>query len=108
MDILRSLKKLGYALYGLSNWSTEKFRLVRHKYEFFDWFEAIVVSGEVRLVKPDPRIFTLFLNMIGRTASECLLIDDSAANVAAARQLGFAAIHYESPGQLQTICASWP
>jgi 2-haloacid dehalogenase len=101
VDILRSLKNKGHPLYGMTNWSREKFRLVRPKYEFFDWFQAIVVSGEVRLVKPDPRIFMLFLEMIGRTAGECLLVDDSAANIAAARQLGFNTIHYQAPGQLE-------
>jgi 2-haloacid dehalogenase len=102
VDILQSLKEAGYPLYGLSNWSAEKFQLVRHKYEFFDWFEAILVSGEVKLIKPDPRVYILFLNKIGRAAGECLYIDDSAANVATAVQLGFATIQYESSLQLET------
>jgi 2-haloacid dehalogenase len=103
VDILGRLKKMGYLLYGLSNWSTEKFRLVRHKFGFFDWFESIVVSGDLKLVKPDPRIFIRFLNIIGRTAEECLLIDDSAENVEAARMLGFGVIQYRSPEQLEAM-----
>jgi 2-haloacid dehalogenase len=101
VDILQTLKQTGYPLYGLTNWSREKFHLVRPKYEFFNWFDAIVVSGEVKLVKPDPRIFKLFLEMIGRTAGECILVDDSAANIAAARQLGFDTIHFQAPAQLE-------
>jgi 2-haloacid dehalogenase len=100
VDILRSLKDAGYSLYGLSNWSAEKFYLARPKYEFFSWFDAIMVSGEVKLIKPDPRIFDVFLAKIDRTASECVYIDDSAANVEAADRLGFTAIHFLSPEQL--------
>ncbi len=99
--ILRSLREMGYPLYGLSNWSVEKFLLVRHKYEVFDWFETILLSGEVKLVKPDPRIFAIMLERIGREAPECVLVDDSIGNVEAARRLGFQAIHFQSAGQLQ-------
>ena len=101
VNILRALKQAGYPLYGLSNWSAEKFRTARSRYAFFDWFESIMVSGEVGLVKPDPRIYTLFLARIGRTAAECLFIDDSDANIAAARPLGFKTIHYQSSEQLE-------
>ena len=101
VDILWTLKQQGYPLYGMTNWSSEKFWLVRPKYEFFDWFQATIVSGEVKLVKPDPRIFALFLDMTGRKAGECLLVDDSEENIAAARRLGFDAIHYRSPEQLE-------
>lgn len=102
VEILRSLKKAGYTLYALSNWSAETFARVRHTYEFFDWFEAIVVSGEVRLLKPDPRIFQVFLERVGRRAGECLLVDDTEANTDAAARMGFQTIHYESPGQLES------
>ena len=101
VDILHALKQAGYPLYGLSNWSAEKFRIARSRYAFFDWFESILVSGEVGWVKPDPRIYTVFLEQIGRTATECLFVDDSEANVAAAEHLGFKAIRYESPEQLE-------
>jgi len=102
VNLLESLKQAGYALYGLSNWSAEKFQIARPRYEFLSWFETIMVSGEVKLVKPDARIYQLFLERIGRTAKECVFIDDSEPNVVVADQLGFKAIHYESPGQLET------
>jgi 2-haloacid dehalogenase len=101
LSILEALKQEGHSLYGLSNWSAEKFRMTRSRYAFFDWFDSIIVSGEVGLVKPDPRIYALFLVRIGRTAAECLFIDDSEANVAAAGQAGFKTIRYESSSQLE-------
>ena len=100
VEILRQLKALGYPLYGLSNWPDEKFELVRPDYEFFAWFDSILISGAVGVAKPDRRIFELLLEQVGRPAGECLLIDDSAANIAAAQNLGFQTIHFHSPEQL--------
>jgi len=103
VQILRELKDAGYSLYGLSNWPGEKWRAVSPKFEFFTWFDDIVISGEVKLAKPDPAIFLLLLERIGRPASECLLIDDSIHNIETARQLGFHTIQFESPEQLRTF-----
>ncbi len=100
VDILRACKAAGYPLYGLSNWAQEKFDLVRPKYNFFEYFDDILISSTVNLVKPDPRIFEIFLKRIGRRADECVYIDDSAANAAMADRLGFMTIRFESPRQL--------
>ena len=99
--IAERLHKAGYQLVGLTNWSAEKFPLSRARYDVFKLFDEIIVSGDVKLVKPDAEIFHLTLKTIGRSAGECLFIDDSPANVAAAANLGFATIHFESPEQLQ-------
>ena len=61
---------------------------------------TVTPSSGAKLIKPDPRIFALFLERIHRTADECVYIDDSAVNVAAADRLGFKAIHFASPKQL--------
>jgi 2-haloacid dehalogenase len=100
LAILRTLREMSYPLYGLSNWSVEKFELVQHKYEMFGWFEMILVSGEVKVIKPNPRIFGIMLERIERNPEECLLVDDSIQNVEVARQLGFQTIHFRSPEQL--------
>jgi 2-haloacid dehalogenase len=99
--ILHRLKAAGYPLYGLTNWSAEKFAITRHKYDFFNLFDDIVVSGEVKLIKPDRAIFLLLLRQIGRQAGECVLVDDSIKNVEAARALGFSGIHFTSPTLLE-------
>jgi 2-haloacid dehalogenase len=102
VEILRSLKEARYPLYGLSNWALEKFNLVRYQpeYAFFSWFDDILISSTVNLVKPDPQIFTLFLDRIGWAAADCVYVDDSAANIITANQLGFTTIHFQSPEQL--------
>lgn len=101
VSILKALKDKGYPIHALSNWSAETFPLVRHRFEFFDWFETILLSGEEKLVKPDREIFDLMLQRIGRKAEECLFIDDMPANVAAARALGFHAVPFTTAERLK-------
>ena len=107
VEVLRSLKDAGYPLYALSNWPSDKFDLVRPKYEFFSWFDDIVISGKVCIAKPDPRIFELLLARIGHPAGECLFIDDSPKNTAVAQQLGFQTIRYYSTEQFKQELASF-
>jgi 2-haloacid dehalogenase len=101
VDLLLPLQQAGLELHGLSNWSSEKFAAVRTKYSFFQLFATILLSGDVKLIKPDPRIFEALLERIGRSASECLFIDDSEENISTARSLGFETIRFESPDQLR-------
>jgi 2-haloacid dehalogenase len=100
IEILRQLKRTGYPLYGLSNWSAETYPRVKPQYDFFYLFDQIILSGEVKLVKPDPAIFYLTLQKIHHAANECLLIDDSEANIVAAQKMGFNTIHFKSAEQL--------
>lgn len=101
VDLLIELKKAGYPVYGLSNWSAETFPLVREKYEFFGLLDDIILSGEVRSIKPEPRIFEVALQRIGRSAQECLFIDDAPANVEQAQKMGFVTVQFRSPEQLE-------
>jgi 2-haloacid dehalogenase len=102
VELLEGLKRAGYALHGLSNWSAETFPLARARFPFFGHFETILLSGEVRLAKPDPAIFRVLLERLGRKAQECVFIDDSAANIEAASALGFDAIHFKSAAQVKS------
>lgn len=101
IDILLELREKGYPLYGLSNFSIEKFHLVRKRFDFFDWFEDILLSAEVKLVKPDPRIYRVLLERIQREPGDCILVDDSAQNIESARNFGLDGIHFHSPEQLK-------
>lgn len=102
VDILKQLKKAGYPVYGLSNWSAETFPHMRERHDFFDLFNDMVISGEVGHVKPEPQIFQILLDKIGKPAEECLFIDDSLANIQQAQELGFATILFQSPQQLES------
>jgi epoxide hydrolase-like predicted phosphatase len=68
-------------------------------YDRSDWhqmFDAVVISGEVGMRKPEPGIFELALVRIGLPAGECVFIDDMAHNIVAARQSGLAGIVHRS------------
>lgn len=101
VEILAELREAGYELHALTNWSAETFALTRPRFDFLTWFESILVSADVRLIKPDPRIFRLLLERIGREARACIYIDDSRRNVDAAAALGFDAIHFQGAGPLR-------
>ena len=95
--ILRQLYEQGHPLYGLSNFNSAKFASIKPQYPFFEFFDAIVLSGDAGVVKPNPKIFEILLEWIDRGASECIFIDDSFPNVQSALALGFDAIHFKSP-----------
>lgn len=105
VDILKKLKENGYPLYGLSNWSIEKFSEVRKSYPFFDLFDDMVISGIEKCIKPGPEIFGILLQRTGRPAGDCLLIDDHLPNIEAASKLGFQTIQFRSAEQLKSDLA---
>jgi HAD superfamily hydrolase (TIGR01509 family) len=94
VELLDRLRRQGERVYSITNFCAEKFESARELYPFLGAFDGIIVSGREGLVKPDPRIFELFLTRFGFSAAEVLFIDDSERNVAAARALGMEAIRY--------------
>lgn len=101
VDILAGLRARGYRLYALTNWSAETFPLARQRFEFLKWFGDIVVSGEVGLAKPDPRIFELAIERCRLEPAQTLFIDDNLPNVEAARASGLHALQFLSPAGLR-------
>ncbi len=99
--LLAELRARGTPLYALTNWSAEKFPIARRRFDFLEWFDGIVVSGEVGVKKPDPRMFRLLIETLGLDPASAVYIDDAPANVAAAGAAGFRALHFESPGALR-------
>ena len=92
--VLRKLAGTKYELFGLTNWSHETFPYALEHYDFFQLFEGkIVVSGEEKLIKPDPEIWHVLLNRYDLKAEESVFIDDNAKNIEAAEKLGFHCIH---------------
>lgn len=100
--ILSELRQRGHRLYALTNWSAETFPAARAKFGFLEWFEDIVVSGEVKLAKPDPRIFALAIERCGLDPARTVFIDDNPRNVEAGSNAGLHALHFTGPQQLRT------
>ena len=100
-DILRALKAKGHPVHAITNWSAETWpEGVKAHPELGDAFETLIVSGEVRMVKPSLAIFDLLCERAGVAAGECIFIDDGLQNVAGARAAGMDAIHFTSPEAL--------
>ena len=113
VELLAELRAAGTPLYALTNWSAETFAIARERFEFLSWFDGVLVSGEERLIKPDPAIFRLLLERFGLAPEATFYVDDSEANVAAARRLGLDAARFTAPGRLRRELAArrllaWP
>lgn len=63
------------------------------------FFDSVVLSSEVHLVKPDPAIYELMAAQLGLAPEECVMIDDVEANVVGARQAGMQAVVYQANQQ---------
>jgi putative hydrolase of the HAD superfamily len=59
-------------------------------------FDAVVISGEVRIRKPAPEIYALGAERIGIAPSACVFVDDLPFNLAPAAELGMATVHHRS------------
>lgn len=90
-----------FGLFGLTNWSDETIGFAYNRFDFFKEFDGIVVSGVEKLIKPDPAIFHLLLNRYQINAEESVFIDDNAANIKAAQEIGFQTVHFKNPEQLR-------
>jgi 2-haloacid dehalogenase len=104
--VLAELRAAGVPLYALSNWSAETFRLTRGRFPFLEWFDGLVVSGEEGVTKPDRRIYELLLERFGLSPAATVFVDDSPANVTAARDLGIDAVRFHDPGGLRRDLAA--
>jgi 2-haloacid dehalogenase len=94
VEVLAELHAAGVPLYALSNWSAETFPAARPRYPFLEWFDGIVISGEARAAKPDPRIYEALLERYDLDPGSILFIDDVAENVEAAVALGIRSVRF--------------
>ena len=101
VEILFALEKRGLRLFALTNFSLENWPLAVARFDFLDCFEDIVISGEVGLVKPDPRIYALTIERCRLEPSRTFFIDDSLVNVEAGLRSGLVARQFTSAADLR-------
>lgn len=95
VDLLQELADRGVPLYCLSNMSGPIFSHVRGRNKFFDRFQGIVVSGLLKMKKPEPEIYRYLLSRYGLQADTCVFIDDILANLESARGIGLQTILFQ-------------
>ncbi len=88
------VKEQGYGVYVLSN-ADYKFYRYFPNFKPFDFFDGIVVSSDIHIIKPAAGIYEYLLDKYQLTAEECLFIDDRPENIAAAEQLGIQGCVFE-------------
>ncbi len=99
--ILEDLVAAGIPTFAITNFPADKFVDFRQQYAFTSLFNDIVVSGEEKLIKPDPRIFHVALDRFDLDPEQAVFIDDRLDNVTAAEQLNMTGHHFTSPEPLR-------
>jgi putative hydrolase of the HAD superfamily len=97
--LIEELAARGMPLYCLSNISEPNFAFLRKRYDFWPAFRGIVISGSVKMIKPDSRIFQVIADRFELVPGKSIYVDDLAANVESAGRLGFRAIQFKTAQQ---------
>jgi putative hydrolase of the HAD superfamily len=99
VELLNCLKSKGHHLFALSNMPESTMQYFEKFYEFLNYFDGLVISCRVHLLKPAPEIFQYLLQHYALEPKNTLFIDDFPENLQAASQFGIHTIHFISPKQ---------
>jgi epoxide hydrolase-like predicted phosphatase len=100
VHLVRHLHKK-YKTALLSNAWDDLRQVIAERWHFEDAFDAMIISAEVGVAKPDPKIFRLALDQLGVAARQAIFVDDFPRNVEAAKTIGLQAIRFQTPQQLR-------
>lgn len=96
---IRELKKKGYHIYVISNFSRKAHVECIKALDFLEEIDGEILSYQVKLIKPSPEIYQLLCSKYNLKAEECVFIDDLPKNVEAARKEGMKGLIFESLDQ---------
>ena len=77
-----------YKLAIISNDSSSRSKYLRDKFDLNKYFDVISISSDLKIQKPDERIFLLTIEKLGLNAEDCIYIDDREGNLEAAKKVG--------------------
>ena len=103
IPMIKKLKKAGYGVYYLSNYFEYLMHTAPWALFFKEYMEGGLFSCHVKVTKPDLRIFGLLCEKYGLVPSECVFIDDTLKNVAAAEKFGMHGIHFTGQSTKELI-----
>jgi 2-haloacid dehalogenase len=102
VEVLKEIKDRGnIKLYALTNWSAETFPIALNRFEFLNWFDGKLVSGEEKMRKPFIEIYELLISRFNINPSTAIYIDDNPRNLEPPKAMGIETIHFFSADQLR-------
>ena len=105
INTLNYLKKNNYECFVLSNWSAETFygleKSMIDDYPFLKNFDGLLISGQDKLIKPDPAIYKLAIKRFNLVPEKTVFIDDKIENILVASKLKFNTIHLNDPKKIE-------
>ncbi|MHA1273269.1 MAG: HAD family hydrolase [Promethearchaeota archaeon] len=103
IEIIRKIRYMNkYKLILLSNINASHWEyLLNEKWGFIEYFDEFILSHEVKMSKPDPRIFELAIKKAGCKPQEIVYIDDGLNNIKTAEEMGIVGIKYNNPKELE-------
>jgi 2-haloacid dehalogenase len=96
VDLLRELHRRRVPLVASTNWGADSWVMAKARYEFLEYFDGALVSGEVGIAKPDGAFFELLIETFSLVPERTLYVEDNIANLRAAADKGFVAHQFES------------
>ena len=107
IELVGEVAARGVPLYAITNFSGELWPRFRATAPVFDAFAGILVSGDERLVKPDPAVYALANRRFGLAPGEAVFIDDREENVRAAEAAGMIGHHFAGAAGLRARLVNW-
>ena len=98
---IKSLKAEGYRVYLLSNYGRTAFEATSKELGFISLVDGMVISYEVKYVKPEPEIYQALFDKYNLKPDECVFLDDREENIRAAESFGMHGIVVQSKEQAE-------
>jgi len=102
-DVARSFRRLGGRIGFLSNGVPEVMARIRAERQLETCFDAVIVSCEVGVAKPDSRIYQMCLARLGVDVDRTLFVDDRVENLQGAARLGMRTLYFVSEGTIKEL-----
>ena len=89
-----------YKLAIISNDSSRWSEYLREKFDINKYFDVISISGDLKIQKPDERIFLLTIEKLGVKPEDCIYVDDRSGNLNAAKKVGMTPVLLNSRNEV--------
>ena len=97
VHLMRTLRSKGVPVHALTNFGVESFAYAQTHYDFLSEFDRPYVSGHMKVIKPDVRIYEMVEEDSGLSGGSILFTDDRADNIAAAQARGWRTHLFDGP-----------